>query len=217
MIKLPGNSFSQLAKDDPFERIDVEVGDTKQVDFFPQTKLMRWDNETNLSVRLVDNFPGKAIVSQEDGKVKWVKPDVESHFYEHPVSTEHPEGGYEFEVVLKKKPASNVLQFTIQTKGFDFFYQPALTQKEIDEGTVRPENVIGSYAVYHSEKQGDYSALGKMNYKAGKAFHIYRPKVTDAVGKEVWGELSIDLPIGILDITIDQTFLDEAVYPVTVK
>ena len=216
MIKLPGNSFSQLAKDDPFERIDVEVGDTKQADFFPQVKVMRWDNEVNLSVRLIDGTLGKAAVVEEGGVIKWIKGNTESHFYEHPVSVEHPEGGYEFEVILKTKPTSNRIQFTIQTKGLDFLYQPTLTQKEINEGTSRPENVVGSYAVYHSEKTGDFSPAGGKNYKAGKAFHIYRPKVTDAVGKEIWGELSIDLLSGILGITLNQAFLDTAVYPVTV-
>ncbi len=29
----------------------VEVGDSKQVDFFPQVKIQRWGNEVNFSVR----------------------------------------------------------------------------------------------------------------------------------------------------------------------
>ena len=38
----------------------------------------------------------------------------------------------------------------------------------------------------------DMKARGK-NYKTGKAFHIYRPLITDGAGKTVWGELNIDL------------------------
>jgi len=193
------------------DRIQIEIGDSKQPDkFYPQIKLMRWDNELNLSVRLMDSFQGEAIISQKGDRIEWIKPTIKSHFYDH------SEDGFEFEIILKEKPVSNKLQFSIQTKNLDFFYQSSLTQKEIDDGHVRPENIVGSYAVYHSEKNGDYSQAGGKNYRAGKAFHIYRPKVTDVVGKEIWGELNIDTDSGILSVTIDQAFLDTAIYPLII-
>ena len=37
-------------------------------------------------------------------------------------------------------------------KTLDFFDQPKPSPKEIPEGTVRHESVIGSYAVYHKTK-----------------------------------------------------------------
>jgi hypothetical protein len=85
---------------------------------------------------------------------------------------------------------------------------------------IRPEHVVNSYAVYHEEESGDYTALGGKNYRTGKAFHIYRPKVYDANGDWVWGDLKIeegeDRDHRILSITVDQDYLDQAVYPVTV-
>ena len=54
--------------------------------------------------------------------------------------------------------------------------------------------------------------MGLKNYRAGKAFHIYRPKMIDSVGTEVWGELKIDK--GKLTVTIPQEFLDNAIYPI---
>ncbi|MBU2635312.1 hypothetical protein KJ841_02465, partial [Patescibacteria group bacterium] len=48
------------------------------------------------------------------------------------------------------------------------------------------------------------------------AFHIYRPKVYDAEGKEIWGELNIDEEKGILTVIVDQNWLDNAVYPVVI-
>lgn len=214
---LKDNTFSYSPKEDLEERIDVEIGDAKQPDIFlPQIKILKWQNECNLSVRLIDSSPGETVVSQKGNKIEWIKPTIESHFYDHPVSDEHPEGGFEFEIILKEKPSSNKIQFSIQTKGLDFFYQPPLTQEEINEGCIRPENIIGSYAVYHSTKNGDYSSSGGKNYRAGKAFHIYRPKVKDATGKEIWGELNIDVGRELLGITIDQNFLDSAVYPVNI-
>ena len=78
----------------------------------------------------------------------------------------------------------------IKSKGLDFFYQPPLTQKEIDEGAFRPENVVGSYAVYASEQKTNY--VGGKLYRTGKVGHIFRPKIIDSAGTEVWGKLNID-------------------------
>lgn len=211
MDKLNSTTYKEDVKLDPKDRIEVEVGDSKQVDFKPQVKIMRWDNEVNFSMR-AEEKEGAEVV-EEEGKIKYITPEYEVHQYSKPEAGE--DGGFEFEWVLPKKPASNVLTATIQTKGLNFFYQPALTQEEIDEGASRPENVVGSYAVYHKTKGGMNDAAG-MEYKVGKAFHIYRPKAIDAKGTEVWGELNIDEQNGLLKVTIDKDFLDNAVYPVTV-
>jgi len=116
---------------------------------------------------------------QEDGKIKWQDTDKEVHLYPLDKTEEHAEA-FEFEVILKKKPKTNKIVLDIETKGLKFYYQPELTQKEKDEGAFRPDNVIGSYAVYHESKSGNYEAFpnGK-NYMTGKAFHIYRPKIID--------------------------------------
>ena len=44
--------FRVIAKDDPKDRIEVEVGDFKQPEFYNQVKIMRWDNEVNVSLDL---------------------------------------------------------------------------------------------------------------------------------------------------------------------
>lgn len=207
------NTFKQEVKSNPKDRIEVEIGDSKQPDFKPQAKIMRWDNEVNFSIR-AEEHPN-AEVKTEGKVIKYITPDYEVRQYELDPSDIGEDGGLEFEWVLPKKPSSNVLRATIQTKGLNFYYQPPLTQEEIDEGASRPENVVGSYAVYHSTKGGMNDIAG-MEYKVGKAFHIYRPKVFDANGKETWGELNIDEQNGLLTVTIDQTWLDKAVYPVVV-
>jgi len=173
-------------KNEPKDRIEIEIGDFKQPEFIPQVKLMRWDNEVNVSIR-----------QQSEGT---------PNFYE-------VDEGYEFEVILTEKPVSNKVRFTINHKELNFYYQPELTQEEIDEGAVRPDEVVGSYAVYHKSKGGMNRADG-MEYKAGKAFHIYRPYAQDANGMGVWCDLKITG--GYLNITIPQDFLDQAAYPVIV-
>jgi hypothetical protein len=214
--RVDNNTFFQTVKDDKADFLDVEIGDSKQADFYPQIKVKRWDNEVNFSVRLLDDAPDQPAIRTSGKTIKWVKQNVEAHFYDYDGHPDFPEGGHEFEVLLKQKPASNVLRFSIQTKGLDFFYQPALTPEEIAQGAQRPENVVGSYEVYHKEKAGDYSRLGGKDYKAGKAFHIFRPNATDAKGKTTWCDLHIDDAGGILTVSVPQEFLDGAVYPVLI-
>lgn len=205
---LSANTLSRTVKDNLADRIEVEIGDSKQLDFKPQFKIKRWDNEVNFSMRAVEE--AGATMVEEDGKVKHKGKDIEVHQYEKPEASE--DGGFEFEWVLNKKPKSNILRTTIQHKGLDFKYQPALTEKQIADGLVRPENVIGSYAVYH--KTNKHNAVGGKKYRTGKAFHIYRPEAIDANGLRSWCTLTITE--GELTVTVPQNFLDTAAYPVVV-
>lgn len=208
---LENETLKREVKPNPKDRIEIEVGDSKSPDFKPQFKLMRWNNEVNFSIR-AEEHP-QSVVETQDDKIVYKTPDYEVHQYDKPDAGE--DGGFEFEWVLPVKPSTNVLKTTIQTKGLSFFYQPELTQEEIDEGSFRPENVVGSYAVYHKTKGGMNRSDG-MEYKTGKAFHIYRPKAIDASGNESWGELHIDEQKGELTVTVDQGWLDKAAYPVIV-
>ena len=212
----------------------VEIGDVKSDEFRSQVKILRWDNECNFSVRHIDDAPDVPVVTVENEQIKAVKAKTECHFYKSSVNDGKIEA-YEFEVVLKEKPQSNKVQFSITTKALRFLYQPPLSEiweigqrgaAEITDTEVKdadgrvicrcPENVVGSYAVYHDSKVGDYSLRGGKNYRAGKAFHIYRPKIIDANGVEVWGTLNIDIEASLLIIGIPQEFLDNATYPVIV-
>jgi hypothetical protein len=201
--------FQDVPKAHRDDTLAIEVGDSKQPEFHPQLKLMRWDNEVNFSVRLLHDEAAPAT-TQSEGRVCWRGRKMECHFYDSPASSE--EGGFEVDVRLLEKPATNVVRFSIRTKGLDFFYQPPLTDEDIADGCVRPERAVGSYAVYHSARP--MNLVGGKSYKAGKAFHIYRPRIKDSAGLEVWGELQIDADAGILSVTIPQDFLDNAVYPV---
>jgi len=204
--KMENASFIREAKDE--NSIQIEVGDKTKQKFSPEMNIRKWDNEVSMKVKPKTNSKSKKKDFIIDGeKIKYKEDKKEFHFYEI-------ENGYEVEVILLEKPASNIVEMEIETAGLDFFYQPELTQQEIDDGAFRPENVIGSYAVYHSTKANHI--LGQKNYMSGKAFHIFRPLIIDSAGKEVWGELNIDEKKGILTVEISQEFLDDAVYPVIV-
>ena len=169
-----------------------------------EIRLKKWNGEVNLGVRYA-KVQGAGV--QVGNRMEWRGAKEEVHAY--PIDDEN----FEIEVVLKEKPDTNVFEFQLDNwQDLDFFYQPELTQAEIDEGASRPENVIGSYAVYHKTKANH--RVGSTNYATGKAFHIYRPKAIDANGVETWAELSY--LNGNLTVTVPQKFLDDAVYPVRV-
>jgi hypothetical protein len=349
------NTFKVAVKPDVKDLVEVEIGDSKTLDkFLPQQKVQRWQNECNVSVRLVHDEKTPEVIA-EDGKIKWKGKDIEAHFYDF-TNTDHPEGASEFEVILKEKPKTNVVEFTLQTKGLRFLYQPKIetptgyiklndiadlvinqnftnvvdigggtgefvnqfngtcidnsdeayairktdkyiksdiikgvstvTSKQFDfaigigflkyisekdvETTIKeiarisdrglftlgqgfqtfsdcppivnsndskwwlekfsvyapkypveiynlvetycPEDCEGSYAVYASENKPNY--IDGKEYRVGKVGHIYRPKIIDSAGIWVWGELNIDESNGMLSVTIPQSFLDNATYPV---
>ncbi|MDZ4228248.1 MAG: hypothetical protein U1E54_03305 [Candidatus Levybacteria bacterium] len=211
--QIDGGSLKIEAKSNPKDRIEVVVGDVNATDFIPKVKIARWDDEVSLTLT-----PKMEVVATKDKDLTFVGDKIKYtngtksaiEMYDLPVSELNPEGGYEIEWILNEKPITNIVEFDIETQGLDFFYQPALTQAEIDEGASRPPEVIGSYAVYASENKTNY--VGGKEYKTGKVGHIYRPKIIDSAGTEVWGDLHIEN--GILSVTIPQDFLDKAVYPV---
>ncbi len=212
---ISGASLKKEGKDK--NKTSVELGNETANEFSPELKVKRWDGEAYLKIT-----PDLSAIDAKDktlelagDKVKFGTPKVDYEMYEIPSSELTPEGAYEYNIILKEKPASNVIILDIETKGLDFSYQGELTTKETERGDTRPENVVGSYSIYlEGGKAGDYSELGGMNYRSGKFGHIYRPKIEDATGKWVWGELSIDEANGKLSVAIPQTFLDTAVYPV---
>ncbi len=170
----------------------------------PKVTLERFDGEVSMDV--------KYLGIKAKGERKFLTNKIEWSDAKQTMELVPTEEGYEINVVLKEKPISNVFEFGIDTDNLDFFYQPELTKQEIKEGAFRPENVIGSYAVYYRNHKDHIE--GQTNYATGKAFHIYRPQIIDAKGKTTWGELSYE--DDILSVTVPQKFLDTAAYPVTV-
>jgi hypothetical protein len=110
-----------------------------------------------------------------------------------------------------------VARWSIQTSPEIYFaYQPPLTQKEIDDGnTYRPDNVVGSYAIFIQGRNNLVDARGNsiINFGSGKLGHIYRPFVSDFKGDKIWGIL--DISNKGMTVTIPAAFLDAATFPVT--
>lgn len=225
-----GTTYTKTQISDVARPAIIEIGDSQKPSlFYPQVKTLHWNNECNISMRLQDADYASGVLTEKGTMLEWARADRIVRFY--PQLTTDEDGGFEFEVQLNQKPVTNVLTFTLQTKGFKFFYQPPLNQgvplpdwvtvtttEALDAKGVRlayrPLNVVGSWAAYHATNT-DNRAGGKA-YRAGKAFHLYRPTAKDSLGVSVWCDVNIDTKAGLLTITIPQPFLDRAVYPVVV-
>lgn len=158
-----------------------------------------------------------------------------------PVGLGGKDGSLHWVEILKEKPASNKWSLKIADGGeFGYHYQTPFSDLltkfpgsyieylAIDNvdyirlvhppgGPLifdqRPLEVDGSYAVYHKTKENN--VVGHKNYRTGKVLHIPRPKAVDSLGNRVWCSLSIK--DGVYVRTIPQSFLDSAIYPVTIN
>jgi hypothetical protein len=114
---------------DTTKDVRAEIGDSKETEFRPRVKLSRWDNEANFSLGLAHDEAelSRVNVVQDKEKIIWAVDNKEAHFYEK------PDDAFEFEVLLKEPPKSNVLNFTLNVpKSVKFYYQPPLDEEMKD-------------------------------------------------------------------------------------
>jgi hypothetical protein len=207
----------------------AEIGDIDSLSFKPHLKLNRWGKECSLTLNLPTDEKPLPVIKGE--KIIWLSKGRSVEFYP-------TEGGFEFDIIIPQKPETNIVSLDFEHNNLEFCYQPPLTE-EFKEGwsdecqdfiTVsetevrnskgavvvhRPENVVGSYAVYHATRTNMHKGEADAEkYKCGKAFHVYRPKVTDAKGNWIWANINITRDN--LTITIDQDWLNNASYPVVI-
>ena len=211
---------------------DLQLGAEIDMDaqiFKPEVKLEKWGDET--WIRVWSDEQGDDKARYIDGKVIWENLDKsrEYNFYE-------VDNGFEYEIILKSKPKTNVITLNIESQGLKFYYQPPLNEEIKPENywednltnctkttcyrdkeiiIYRPEKVVGSYVVYHSTKIPFYdNKKDAQKYKMGIAFQINSPEIIDSNGWKVWGKLNIDEQKGELTVILPQEFIDNAVYPI---
>jgi hypothetical protein len=195
------------------EAIDTTIAftsldDTTVID--PSIVLDIWDGESKFKIIFKSNSAKINYDKDkpEEKKLSWeIKTDQLLDIEAIETNGTNFNGGFIFNLTLSKKPKDNIFSFPVEIENLNYYYQPALTPDEIAQGYIRPENVIGSYAFYHTTKRNN-------KYKTGKAFHIYRPRIIERDGNWIWGNLSIDGEY--LTVTIDEEWLNNATYPVIV-
>lgn len=207
----------------------------------PRIELDKWNGEVKLGITSLD-IPAKTTGSRPllSKNVEWGTSAMPGVFggtsaismeaVPIDATTTMEDGGMEININLTSEPASNVFTFQLDNYAdLDFFYQAPLWQEAglkaptadctdtscntDGEGTsTRPENVVGSYAVYYKDHANHVE--GQTNYATGKAYQIFRPQVSDANGNTTWAELAYSN--GMLTVSVPQDFLDSAAYPVKV-
>lgn len=230
--RLTNNTYFKRVKDDIDDAIDVEIGDSTSTSFRPHLKLNRWDGEVGFSIEFPSALSGATrTVDDVNEIITWKRGDYTLKWYPHQDLVKHPDGAFEFEIILGKKPPTNKFTLNFESKGLEAFYQPPLNQEPMPEGGVlatetdifdidgnviahRPPEIVGSYAIYY--KDPPKNVVGGKKYRTGKAFHIERPQLTDANGDVSWATMDLNGQAKTLTITADATWLANAVYPVIV-
>lgn len=210
----------------------VIIGNDKEGKFDPTVKYTRFGGENWFSLKL--NLPSKITTdaTAQSDKVVWISDAIDINLYGLTAEESKTEyGAFEYDIILKEKPSSNILSFVLNyDSDTEFYYQPPLNEQfkvgDYDDNGMQvasvtetesrdsggniisrmAEDVVGSYAVYSKTKANN-------EYRTGKIGHLYRPQLKDAEGKTEWGALSISY--NILTVTIPQKFLDDATYPIS--
>ena len=174
---------------------DIIIGGKDKTKFIPNINMSFFGDEFFINLNRRDKT---AIASAVDGKAEIGGIDKDIFHIDD-------QGRFKWDIEFASRPAVNSWTWELKhTKGIEFYYQDALTAEEIAEGCERPDEVVGSYAVYCNKSNN--------KYKTGKVCHIYRPFCYDAKGNTIYADLKI--ADGQLTITIDAKWLDNAVYPV---
>jgi hypothetical protein len=207
---------------------NIEIGGRGLPDFHPIAKFLKWDGEVSAELSFPTGLTGPIMVDVPNRTITWETSEHIFKFFElDPITfqsgvmgngkprmiTQNQEGGFEYEITLKSRPANDYVEFDFALDHLIAYPQPPLTPEE-QLTDHRPENVIDSIAFYYPEK----SAVLKRKedgdrYKTGKAFHLYRPKAIDDDGDEIWCVPQIETS-GKLRVYIDGAWLDNATYPV---
>lgn len=125
--------------------------------------------------------------------------DVGAHQHE---MVELDGNSVEWNIHFTRKPLSNRIRFRVKDwQKYSFWYQGELTKKEKEIGCIRPDDVVGSYAVYYSDGRRDNE------WGTGKVCHIKRPWAIDDKGEKVWCSMEYDK--GVLTVDIPEAWFND--------
>lgn len=171
----------------------VTIGGKPVDKFIPNLNMSFHDDEFFINLNRRDK---QAINATDKAEIDGIDKDI---FYID------ENGRFKWDIEFKERPVCNSWTWELKhAEGIEFYYQGELTDEEIKDGCERPIEVVGSYAVYCNQANN--------KYKTGKLCHIYRPFCYDINVESIYADLKI--ADGKLTITIDETWLNNAVYPV---
>lgn len=201
---------------------EVIIGDKASVDFKQQVTFTKWKNkngipENSLTIKAPDGLIAANTPTLTNGKVEVKDTKTGFYFNSDPDNTDN----FKFGLILYEKPTTNTWSFQLEDwEEFDFWYQRPYLNFNNEDGSSweiidgerheRLPAMSGAWAVCHRTKKN--YIVGQANYKIGTFGIFQRPKFIDANGAWVWADLFIEN--GVYTVTVPQSFLDNAVYPV---
>jgi hypothetical protein len=184
-----------------FENVTVE-STVKIEKATNEVRVEKWNGEESLTFKPVGTYETSSY-DFTDKDVKAVSADGKSTVVITPTAN-----SISVDTILHEKPATDTIWYDIVGyENFNFFYQPPFNtaEEQLNDPSIvsctetdcvngngevvahRPENAVGSYAIYHKTKKDNCSNCGTPNYKTGKFGHLFRPKLIDSLGVESWG------------------------------
>src|SRR3989339_452005 len=105
----------------------------------PERVFEKWGSSITIGVPLGAEAP----YIDEENTMKWDYGDKDIAIYELPPSETYKNGGFEIDVILKEKPATNKIHFTIDSQDYNFFYQAPLYEREgVPEAVIGPNGEV---------------------------------------------------------------------------
>lgn len=175
----------------------------------PNINTSLWDDEVFINL----NYK-KMIISDEKEVLNGSNLDLVSG--DETFSIANSEEGTDLAIKFASKPIEKTIELGLTCSlGLQFDFQPAtLTAIEEYKNSTRPDNARGSYTIYHYKKDNKYAT--------GKLGHLYKWKVTDALGNSEWCEPLNLRPFefypafkkSTLEIGLPRMFMNDAIFPV---
>jgi len=158
--------------------VTTTLGGTSPTLVIPKINLSRYSDEFWLDVNHRESvaIARDDFVSSRPDQYEIVCGDIKHVFYQ-------TNDGLEYEIWFQTPPKPEILLDLTVAGGLTFVKQPALSEEEIHQGCVRPDEIVDSYAVFCGKQNGPY--------ETGKVFHIKRPFLMDSKGKKIWCDQTI--------------------------
>jgi hypothetical protein len=191
-------------------KVDLQFGREGEKKFRPECKLERFGKRAYFGFAHDDAAFGGAPV----WKGKRLETKIGKRLHR---MYELANGDIEYEIEYASMPEKLTETLYLDfPEGVRFCLQGELTAAQLARGMERPENIVGSYAVYWKQSGRFLNKAGSeiVNYEAGKMAHIHRPKLIAADGAEVWCEQIINPVTRELTIIMPEEWLKNAAYPV---
>lgn len=219
----PGSPEFRLSRVDGSATVDVGAPQKFNGKLGPAWKASKWNGRGWLEISGMDidvNRGGEIKSHPKFGdvyececvrKVKG-KPRAERHRI--------VPGSVEYQIewdTLKDVPETDYVDLLLDFSGdLTWSKQLPLTQKEIDEGCERPENVVNSYAIYGAQTGRIVrDGVEAVNYESGKFGHLYRSQLIDAKGNRQWLDQTAPMASpNRLRVYLDRGWLSGAAFPV---